>query len=166
MATFTEGIGNYSLAVKYTSLRYTYTGDKYDLARCVEDSILSEKDEYIVEYGEKLIALEDFDEVCAYKEEQYKIENYREYLYGKVASSLYGTGDLEGAITLAENENGLTSFASGNPLMALAVRIITDHDKESASVMIEELEKVTPQNEDEITLLSNMKHRLYSQTVN
>ena len=54
MAEMFENLGNYSFAVSYASLRYKYTGDCYDLARCAEDSILARADDKIVRYAGEL----------------------------------------------------------------------------------------------------------------
>ena len=50
-----EQLGNYGFAVRYASLYYSYTGDVADLARCAEDSILSENYGDITEYCAKLV---------------------------------------------------------------------------------------------------------------
>jgi hypothetical protein len=171
MATLTEDMGNYALAVRYTSLRYTYTGDINDLTRCVEDCILSERDDYIADFGGRLIALDGFDEVCATKDEQlgeqgtYTQGTYRRYIYNKVVASTYANGDYDKAVAIAETENGLESFKNDNPIMALAVRIIYEHDGDNATKMITELGKVNTSTEEEITLINNLTKRLYTQTI-
>jgi hypothetical protein len=166
MATLAEDMGNYSVAVRYTSLRYTYTGDVYDLTRCVEDSILSERDDYIADFGGRLISSDGFDEVCSYKDKQLGTDGtYRRYIYNKVVASTYANGDYDKAIAIAENENGLQSFENNNPIMAVAVRIIYEHDGTSATKMIEELGKVNTSTEEEITLINNLTKRLYTQTI-
>ena len=53
MASFAERVGNYDMALKYASLRYSYTGSTDDLARCFEDAILAGDDEAILEYGDE-----------------------------------------------------------------------------------------------------------------
>lgn len=61
MASACERTGNYPFAVTCADLRYKYTKNVGDLARCAEDGILSGKDGLIVRYGGLLIADKDFD---------------------------------------------------------------------------------------------------------
>lgn len=50
MASYCEKTGNYSFAVTCADLRYKYTKDVKDLARCAQDGIASGKDALIVKY--------------------------------------------------------------------------------------------------------------------
>jgi hypothetical protein len=158
-ATATEKIGNYELAVNYASLRYTYTQDSYDLARVVEDSILSEKDEYVLQYGEKFIALDNFEEVAATRGEQLNID-YSTYVCGKIAVARYNSGDFDGALQLAADTNGKQSFKSGNTLIALSIRVISVHDKQNAKVLESTLDEISTTDAQEQELLNNFKKRL------
>jgi hypothetical protein len=161
MATACERLGNYSLAVKYASLRYTYTRDADDLSRCVNDSILSGKDEYIADFGEQMLELDTFDELVAQNGNGYPGGvDYNQYLSGKVAASKYATGDFDGAFEIAFKANGDSSFASGNPLMVMSIRIISEKDKTGASQMAEGLQKVSPEDEGEQTNLRELIKRL------
>lgn len=159
MATFTENIGNYSLAVKYASLRYTYTGDVYDLARCVDDSILSGKDEFILEYGEKLIGSDGYEQVAEYKNTQVLngAMDYGLFVSGKVAAAKYSLGDFDGALELALASNGATSFKKGNPLAALAAKVRERDDAVSAEKLLRVLDNVNPVDEEE----AHYKNELY-----
>lgn len=65
-----EQLGNYGFAVRYASLYYSYTCDVADLARCAEDSILSENDGDITEYCAKLVDDEEFESYCALRDEE------------------------------------------------------------------------------------------------
>ncbi|MGN0814351.1 MAG: hypothetical protein ACI4MH_03875 [Candidatus Coproplasma sp.] len=152
VATFTENIGNYTLAVKYASLRYTYTGDVYDLARCVEDSILSEKDEYILQYGEELIESENYAEVVDYKNSQVLsgVMDYDSFLCGKVASSKYVLGDFDGALEIAKKSNGTQSFKKGNAVAALSVEVRAQRDVQAANKLLGALDGIIPSQEEEI----------------
>lgn len=69
MANICEDMGNYTMAVSYSSLSYKYTGDIEDLARCAEDSIFAKKDKKIVKYCEELLQHKDFEELCTEKAE-------------------------------------------------------------------------------------------------
>jgi hypothetical protein len=163
MATACERLGNYSLAVKYTSLRYTYTRDVDDLSRCVDDCILSGKDEYIADFGEQMLKQDTFDEVVAKNGNGYPGSvDYNQYLSGKVAASKYAVGDFDGGLEVAFAANGYTSFANGNPLMVMSIRIIYEKDKSGATRMAEELQKVTPSDDVEIADLKALIKRLRS----
>lgn len=117
MATASERAGNYSFAITCADLRYKYTKNTSDLARCAEDAILAGKDKHILNYGEKLIARTDFDEVCAKRNEkllqsefgQYAAD-YKSYICGNVAAAEYRSGKLQTAITTAAKAGTETAF--------------------------------------------------------
>ena len=104
MATASEKAGNYSFAVTCADLKYKYTKDADDLARCVQDSILSGNDKNVVKYGEKFIGNEKFEEVC-----ESRGENFKVYVCGNIAASQYNRGSLEKAISTCE-KGGAASF--------------------------------------------------------
>lgn len=156
MATLTEGMGNYSLAVKYASLRYSYTHDGEDLARCFDDAVLWENDKYIIEYGEELIERGDFAQVCESKNKQSGIYDYRHRVYGKVAVSYYNTGKKSDAVNFAAEANGKDSFVYANALMSLAVAVRAASDADTCNLLIAELEKIHPVNEQETTYLNQV----------
>lgn len=141
MATATESIGNYDLAVKYASLRYYYTKDCSDLARCFDDSVLLGKDEYILQYGEQLIDHRDYEYVCERKNSQQTGSgyDYDHWVKSKLVISYYNTGKVTKAIDMAAEDNGTTSFAYGNALMSLAARIRSRNDAASAEKLLEKL---------------------------
>lgn len=97
MASAAEKTGNYSFAVTCADLRYSYTKADEDLARCTDDSILSGKDKLVIKYGEKLLALKDFDGVCAARG-----ENYKSFVCANIAVSQYRLKDLDTAIKTAD----------------------------------------------------------------
>lgn len=156
MATLTEGMGNYSLAVKYASLRYSYTHDGEDLARCFDDAVLWQNDKYIIEYGEELIERGDFAQVCESKNKQSGIYDYRHRVYGKVAVSYYNTGKKSDAVNFAAEANGKDSFVYANALMSLAVAVRAASDADTCNLLIAELEKIHPVNEQETTYLNQV----------
>lgn len=159
MATFNENIGNYPSAIRYASLRYAYTGDSYDLARCVDDGILSEKKEYVLKYGEEFLARDDFVEVCSEKTDDLGFD-YKQYVCGKIAVARYLSDDFAGALELAKNANGTSSFAKNNALMTLAMRLKEDNDKQNAGELISALDEVKPTNGEEETLRQNVINAL------
>lgn len=145
MATVTESIGNYELAVKYASLRYYYTKNCDDLARCFDDSVLLGKDEYILQYGEQLIDKgRDYEEVCKSKNilQTGSGYDYDHWVKGKLAVSYYNTGKTDKAIEMAAADNGTKSFAYGNALMSLAARIRAEKDAATAEKLLVVLEEI------------------------
>lgn len=110
MATVSEKLGNYSFAVTCADLKYKYSDDSYDLARCAEDSILSGEDNLIVKYCESLVDKSDFDAVCRRRDEEllrtdvggFLKTNYNTYIIGTLAAAQYRGGDLDKAIKTAE----------------------------------------------------------------
>lgn len=163
MASLTEKMGNYNLAVKYAALRYKYTRDGDDLARCFDDSVLLGNDKYIIEYGEELIDHEDFEEVCQSKNSKYKTfpngkpYNYRFLVVGKVAVAYYNTGKSVEAVNMAAEENGTTSFADHNPLVILASAVKAKKDAIACALVLEKLDNITPQLQEDINYLEKVK---------
>lgn len=151
MATATESIGNYDLAVKYASLRYYYTKNSDDLARCFDDSVLLGKDEYILQYGEQLVNHRDYAYVCERKNSRQTGSgyDYDHWVKGKLAVSYYNTGKTQKAVEMAAESNGNKSFAYGNALMSLAVCIRAEHDVEAANAILEILEQIEPAEQKE-----------------
>lgn len=101
MATACEKTGNYSFAVTCAGLKYKYSNDTDDLARCVQDSILSGKDKYIIEYGESFLDKDDFEEVCEKKGGNFKVA-----VCGSLALSQYNAGDIQKAVATCETGGG------------------------------------------------------------
>lgn len=108
MATVSEKLGNYNFAVTCADLKYKYSDDSNDLARCAEDSILSGEDKLIIKYCEPLVDKTDFDAVCRSKNEQlartdfgYWATDYSTYIRGSLAAAQYRSGDLDKAIDTA-----------------------------------------------------------------
>lgn len=110
MATVSEKLGNYSFAVTCADLKYKYSGDTDDLARCAEDSILSKKDKLIIKYCEPLIDKKDFGDICLRKDEELSrvdyvgssAADYRTYILGNLAVAQYRSGNLDKAIETAK----------------------------------------------------------------
>ncbi len=171
MATVTESIGNYDLAVKYASLRYHYTKSCSDLARCFDDSVLLGKDEYVLQYGEQLVTHRDYPSVCKEKNvlQTGSGYDYDHWVRGKLVISYYNTGEKDKAFEKAKELNGDTSFAYGNAVMTLAGRARTENDSETIGKILTFLEKIRtnfektpPSDRDELTNLNKVISALES----
>lgn len=151
MATSCEKTGNYSFAVTCADLRYKYTNNVGDLARCAEDSILSGNDSRIVNYGAKLIDDEKFSQLCTEKDKllsnteygSYTL-GYKNYICGHVAAAYYRTGELQRGIDTAE-KGGVNAFTK------LVLEIAEKQDKEAAQKVLTALEGV--ENSEQLTLI-------------
>lgn len=152
VATWSEEIGDYPSAVYFTSLRYSYTGDGYDLARCVEDTILLGKDEDIAKFGGQFVDHAQFEEVCAFKSAEKKFAekklDYKQYVCRHIVAAKYNLGDFDGALALASKANGAQTFAFGNALMALSAQVCNNKDAAHAPALISVLEQLSPDGYD------------------
>lgn len=119
MATVSEKLGNYNFAVTCANLKYKYSDETADLARCAEDSILCGEDKLIIKYCEELIDREDFNELCRRRDEELSrtqvgkyttATNYNTYIIGTLAAAQYRAGDLEKAVKTAERGKTLDYF--------------------------------------------------------
>lgn len=147
MATAFENVGAYRVATGYASLRYAYTDDIGDLDRCARDSILSGSDKNIVKYCGKLVKKEGFDALCEKQGGEY---DYRQYIYGNLASSQYRRGDTEGSLASAvEAMEGVTGFPVNNALAILAIRAAEKQDDGMAALLLPVLEGIQPSEGEE-----------------
>ncbi|MDE7453588.1 MAG: hypothetical protein K2N22_04190 [Clostridia bacterium] len=105
MATASEKAGNYSFAVTCADLKYKYSKNTSDLARCVQDSILSGKDKDIIKYGDKFIGDSKFEEVCATRGEKYGV-TFADYVIGNVAAAKYRKEGLQEAVNTCKKGTG------------------------------------------------------------
>lgn len=160
MATFCEQSGNYSLATKYASLRYSYTKNTDDLSRAVDDSILAKDDALIIEYGDQFILCDDFFPVCNNKSAQLSSFNYAQFVCGRIAIAKYNSGDFTGAQKVALFVNGTRSFESNNAFMTLGVKIIGNKDTASARVLLDVLKYIEPERADEVDNLNTLIKQL------
>lgn len=163
MATACERLGSYGEAAKYASRRYEKTGDLNDLVRVVEDSIYADRSDFIIEYGEELIASESFGEICAERDEDYKntgygvyTASYKQYISGNVAAAYYAVGETDKAVELAFGANGSDSFANHNALMSLSILVADSGDREAAQKIVAKLAEISPATEEEQTYLDDM----------
>lgn len=163
MATATESIGNYTLAVKFADLRYKRTKKVEDLARCFDDSVLLGDDEIIIEYGEMLVKHEGYALLCEDKNEQFAYVNNYDYdiwVKAKICVSIYNTGEPARAMEDALYYNGKSSFPYSNPLMSLAMQIFKKKDAESAAAMLDYLNQVTAVEVDDVECLRQLKEMM------
>ena len=148
MATITENMGYYSLAVKYADLRYSYTKNYNDLVRCFEDGVLAKNDTYVIKYGDMVIEnVQKFEQLCIDKQDPYSAYLYGDWAYSKISVSYYNEGCKERkkdsedskkilkAVELAIVNCGTEEFRYGNALMSLAASIYSSHDSETAYLM-------------------------------
>ena len=135
MATVSEKLGNYSFAVTCADLKYKYSSDTTDLARCAEDSILSGEDKLIIKYCEKLVEKDDFDTLCLKRNEELArtqygtlATDYETYIISNLAVAQYRAGDLKKAVTTAESGKEVTCFKR----LVIEIRIYgTAEDREN-----------------------------------
>lgn len=161
MASAMESIGSYDMAVKYANLRYVYTGDSYDLARCFDDSVLADDNASIVEYGEKLIASEEYPDICLKRDAQFGGHfSYESSVNSSLAAAYFYTGQVDKAIEFALEDNGTASFAYGNTLMVLAYKIRNSGDAVAAAKMLVVLEEVTAEDDEQENYLKEVKATL------
>lgn len=168
MATVFERTGNYSFATGYASLAYKYNDTTANLARCVDDSILAEKDAKIVKFGDWLVEADDFDEYCASRNQaayekaegsdvDFSTYDYRQIVYGNLARAKYARGDKQGAFdTAVQGMTGVAGFPINNSLAALALRVYEAKDSEYMQNLRNVLQNITPANEVESGYLQDV----------
>lgn len=179
MATAMETLGNYGMAVKYANLRYVYTNDSMDLARCYDDSVLAEDDGAIIYYAEKLIDDFYYDHVCAVRNGTYndmysdqfgfnfdydlRVRSTLSASYYNEAVKLNGSERVEytqKAVDFALQANGTNRFPYGNALMVLAISVTNQNDSVAANMMLVALDGVTTENSQEGDYLTYFKSKL------
>lgn len=138
MASSCEKTGNYAFAVTCADLRYKYTKNVDDLARCAQDSISAKNDSLIVKYGEQLIADGGFEDLCTRKDAiiagtEYGAyaSGYKGYICGSLAAAQYLTGNTDKAVATAEK------YASYNKLV---IEIYNKKDKDAAGKVLTALD--------------------------
>lgn len=179
MATAMESLGNYDMAVKYANLRYFYTKDTFDLARCFDDSVLAGSDGNVISYGEMLRADKNYGKVCAERNSLYndlysdqfgfkfdydlRVESSLSVSYYNEATAKEGDERAEytqKAIDFAKEANGETKFTYGNALMTLSVRIINQKDEAAAAAMLTALDSLTVEDSKQQSDLDYVKTML------
>ena len=157
MASACEKTGNYSFAVTCADLRFKYTKNAGDLARCAEDGILSGKDKHIIAYGEKLVSHEKYAELCAKKDEKLSQSqygkytlSYNSYIRGHLSSAQYRAGETDKAIQTAVG-GGARSFNK------LVIEIAEKQDAQTAQKVLKAFETHSiPEVDDLKTILLNI----------
>lgn len=148
MAGLCEKTGNYKMALGYANLSYSYSGSPSDLNRCFMDGVYAGSDGDIVKYGDKLIACEEFDDICAEKSAALE-SDYRQYVYGKIASAKYRKGSVDEALAMAtEATDDMQGFPLNNALAALSLEVIAKSDAGTAARLLEKVVEKTPMEEE------------------
>lgn len=159
MATFAERVGNYGMAVRYASLRYSYTGDTRDLARCLEDAILADDDASVVRYGNEFFGKSDraqvmYELTADSMDSEGLVVDYLNFFGGGLVGARYATGDFNGALSLAlELNGGASEFVYGCPLMSLAAEVVGGEDRVNAPALLSALQGITPSDEEQAEML-------------
>ena len=170
MASFAEQIGNYDMALSYASLRYSYTGDTRDLARCFEDAILADDDSSIVRYGDEFFQKEDRAQVMyelsleSYDPSTQNYIDYFNFFGGRLVRARYSQDDFSGALALDLN-NGTSSFAYGCPLMSLTAEVVGSQDKTNAPALLEVLQSISPEDEEQAAMLESLSKSVKNLTL-
>lgn len=156
MATMFEKMGSYSFATGYAGLAYKYNGTVENLARCVDDSVFADDDANIVNYGDKLVAREDFIE---YSENRTKADieraeqdgidmgdySYYHFVYSNLARAKYNRGNSDGAFETAQKSmQDVPDFPVNNAFAVLAIRSVEKADKEFSERILNEIVKFKP----------------------
>jgi len=162
LASYNEKIGNYKLATEYCASYYAKVGGIENLSRCVDNAILSDKKEYIVLYGEELIADDGFETLCAQKDAQFAYINldYKQYVGGKVAVAKYKSLKFVDAMHLALQINGTTTFKQNNALIQVSTLIVDRGDVWWALKMLELLDTISPSDSSDVARLNEIKQIL------
>lgn len=160
MATFFEKTGNYSFATGYASLAYTYSGEYGDLARCVDDSILSGDDANVVNFALRMIDAREFEEYC--KTRDIKTSDvlggnmssltdfsYKQYVMGNLACSQYALGRKTDALSTAEKAMKDFGFPRNNAYAMLSRRAFENGDADMKSTLAEKVGSLTVSDADE-----------------
>lgn len=155
MASMFEGMGNYSFAVRFASLAYTYSGDYNDLARCADDSILSARQDDIIKFAYALKTDEEFGEYCQKRDEEmnsklqsadieYAEYSYRQFIMGNLACAYYQAGNKEGALETAAEAMVGEGFPKNNACAMLAARAAEKEDGETKAELLSLVQTLSP----------------------
>lgn len=159
MATMFENMGIYSFATGYAGLAYKYSRTVESLARCVDDSIFAKDEANVINYGDKLVARDDFKEYSEQrtkedieraKEDGVDMQNYSYYhfVYSNLACAKYSRGDKDGALETAKvSMQDVSDFPENNAFGALAIRAVKNLDYELAIELYREIIQKTPTTE-------------------
>ena len=162
LASYNEKIGNYKLATEYSANYYARVGGIENLSRCVDNAILSGINDYIVLYGEELIADDGFETLCEQKDAQFAYINldYKQHVGGKVALAKYKLQQFTEAMDLALQIHGTTTFKQNNALIPLASLIAEKNYVASVPKMLVILDTIVPTDSADIARLNEIKQIL------
>lgn len=159
MATFFENMGSYSFATGYASLAYTYSGSYEDLARCVDDSILSKDDANVVNFALRMIDAREFEEYCHGRDEKtygtlQGVEpltdfSYKQYVMGNLACSQYALGRTSEALSTAEKALKEEGFPRNNAYAMLSRRAFEKNDGAMKDALNEIISNLTVSADEE-----------------
>lgn len=146
MATMFEKMGAYSFATGYAGLAYKYKNTVDRLARCVDYSIFAEDDANIVNYGDELVARDDFKEYAEGRTAALDGEvDYFHFIYGRIACAKYISGKKDAAFETAQKSmQGVSDFPQDNAFAALAIRSVDNSDAEFSQRLLNEIKNFTP----------------------
>lgn len=153
MLAFSDDLGMEKLSAAYSVAVYERTEKIEDLAEAVERNYNVSNYNECAEYGAKLLADPDFERYCAARDQQTAGDHnirgsYRQYATGIVSASLYRMGSTDAAFDTAFTVlNG--DFPANNAVIYLAYEAISAQDVSFCGRMAEELEKITPQDNEE-----------------
>ena len=153
MLAFSDDLGMDKLSAAYSVAVCERTEKIEDLAEAVERNYNVSNYKECAEYGLKLFADPDFERYCAARDQQTagydKIRSgYRQYATGIVSASLYRTGSSDAAFDTAFSVLN-NDFPANNAVIYLAYEAISAQDVSFCGRMIEELEKISPQDTEE-----------------
>ncbi len=152
VAELFEKSGNYSAAIPFAALKYTYSGSADDLARCAEDSVLANDYPNVVRFCGELTVNEDFTALCERKDEVIAAGFYRQYIFGNYSNALYLTGDADGALVAADKGmEGLEGFPPGNTYAKLAIAVAEAKDGKTALKLLDRLNGITPEENEKVS---------------
>lgn len=123
-----------SFASRYAALEYSRSGDIADIARASEYAIFAEDDELIAEYGTTFVNNSKFFWFA-----DQEGGSYRQYVQGRVASSLYRLDKTNEALDVAFRAND-NIFPKGNSIISLSICVIDAKDQTTAKTILGRLD--------------------------
>ena len=138
MVKITDGLGMESACVRYSISVYKKSGEIDDLAVVVERGFLAEKYNISAEYGQELLAREDFTDFVNAKQET----GYEQTACGITAVSLYYTGKSDDALRIACSYSEGVFPKNGGLSMLLSVAVSNVNGKDFVREIREAIENI------------------------
>ncbi len=146
MLAITDACGMDKACAQYAVAVYTRSNEIDDLADAVERAYYAESWDIAADYGERLMAREDFSEFCKERDAKDSTGNtaagYAQYTAGMVAVSQYNMDKEDDALETAFLYN-TASFTENNAAVSLAMTAMQEGDQEFAARILQELRTVT-----------------------